>query len=138
MNRGQYDKVQNSRAIGYVVMPDGRVLNPRGKEVRPFKTVSGYRAFSIRWCGKNQTVYVRHAQAVNVLGERAVGCEIETIDGNPTNDRLSNLRFHSKLCRRSRAQFLRAQGRTYRQIAEALGLSPSSVPWVWRMVAGIR
>ena len=82
-------------SAGYSVTEDGRILNPKGKEIRGSKTKMGYRVINFRHpeTGKTCLGLVHYLIAGVKFGEVAFddAMEIRHLDGNSGNIKPSNI-----------------------------------------------
>lgn len=76
-------------ASGYLVSSDGRVRGPRGRELKPHAVKGGYLRVTCR--GRHRLVHVVVAEAF--LGPRPTGRQVNHIDGDKTNNGVSNLEY---------------------------------------------
>ncbi len=94
----------------YLISSHGRVLslprmrnNPRGPVLWPGKVIkasklkNGHQRFSVRDGGKSRTVLVHRAVVRTFVGASAASSGITHVDGDPSNNALSNLSFESSM-----------------------------------------
>lgn len=88
--------VTEANARGYRVTPDGRLLNPSGRELKQQVHRDGYRWF--RFAKKCPPVRVHRLQAFQKFGNDmfAPGIECRHLDGNRSNNSSSNIAIGTK------------------------------------------
>jgi len=120
----------------------GRKTFP-GKELKRVLMGMGYYVVNPVRNGKNVYTYVHRLVINSFVGETPIGCEVNHIDGNKLNNKLSNLEFvsHKENMRHARrlglindrtrydnsiidnVRILAAGGSTHTQISVATGIS---------------
>lgn len=146
---------------GYRVTPGGEVISPFGRVLSTWPNKKGYLSFSIasRVSGKRANLLVHRLAALQMFGEAMLDTcmEVRHLDGNPTNNRLSNLalgtpsqnsfdrppekrRLHSLRAARklrklsfeeaSRLREDRRKGHTYKELCLKYGISKSTVSYI--------
>lgn len=76
----------------HVLGKDGRLELHRGKELKPWSLKNGYSAVSLS--GKKRTVHSLVAEAF--IGEKPKGMDVMHLDGNRSNNVVSNLSYGTR------------------------------------------
>lgn len=128
---------------GYFVTFDGKVIGRRGWRLRPTRTDSGHRLVMLYLDGKPIGRLVHRLVLEAFVGPCPDGMEACHGDGDPDNNRLTNLRWDTRSANQMDsvrhgtkftpnvrlthadvevAKELRAAGHSYRRIAELIGV----------------
>lgn len=83
--------------VGYWASRCGDVKGPRGRILRPMMTDAGYRYVLTPLPRRPRKLFVHRAVLLAFIGPPPPGCEAIHSDGNPANNRLSNLSWGTHL-----------------------------------------
>lgn len=84
--------VKQAATRGYTVDDEGRVFNPKGRELKAACSKHGYRKFNIRLLeSRNASVKVHRLAAFIRFGEEGLTMLIRHLDGNRCNNSRTNL-----------------------------------------------
>lgn len=78
---------------GYLVSSEGRLKRPNGRLSKGSKDADGYDRVHLSFGTGRRTLAIHTLVAAAFLGERPPGAVIRHLDDNPSNNKVSNLRY---------------------------------------------
>lgn len=82
---------------GYAVSVDGEIRGPSGRVLRPMAADTGHLYVLAPRPRDPRKLFIHRAVLFAFVGPPAEGQEVRHVDGNPSNNRLDNLRWGTRL-----------------------------------------